>query len=54
MSNEFLANNDTHGSSDFVIPKEVYEIVLVIGDHIKRVKGYGIEALESLLRIVFF
>ena len=38
MSNEFLANNDTRGFSDFVIPKEVYEIVLVIGDHIKRGK----------------
>ena len=54
MSNEFLANNDTHGSSDFVIPKEVYEIVIAIGDPINWGKGYGKEALESLLRIVFF
>ena len=53
MSNEFLANNDTRGSSDFVIPKEVYEIVIVIGDHIKRGKGYNKEALECLQRIVF-
>ena len=53
MSDEFLVNNDTPGSRDFVIPKEVYEIVIVIGDHIKWGKGYGKYALECLLRIVF-
>ena len=53
MPDEFLANNDTRGSSDFVIPKEVYEIVIAIGDHIKRGKDYG-ETLALLLSLVFF
>lgn len=37
-----------------IVPKEIYEIVIVIGNPINWGKGYGKFAIEHLLRIFFF